>query len=59
MRPCKSWPRPGTKKLHRAAMTLPAEPCPLLMAIPESGEGKMRSAAAQFNVSKVRPALLG
>ena len=28
-RPWSSWPRPGMKKLHKAAITLPAEPRPI------------------------------
>lgn len=30
-RPCTNWPNPGHKKLHNAAITFPAEPCPSLM----------------------------
>ncbi|MFQ3192108.1 MAG: hypothetical protein ACI936_003259, partial [Paraglaciecola sp.] len=26
-RPCTNWPKPGIKKLHIAAKTLPPEPC--------------------------------
>ena len=30
-RPCTNWPSPGQRKLHNAAITFPAEPCPSLM----------------------------
>jgi hypothetical protein len=29
-RPCKSWPKPGMKKLHSAANTLPPDPGPAM-----------------------------
>src|SRR5438094_9373418 len=29
-RPCKSWPKPGMKKLHSAANTLPPDPGPAI-----------------------------
>lgn len=30
-RPCTNWPNPGHRKLHNAAITFPADPCPSLM----------------------------
>src|SRR5262245_8716541 len=35
--PCRSCPKPGMKKLARAAITLPADPCPAI-SIPLLGQ---------------------
>jgi hypothetical protein len=34
--PCARWPKPGKKKLASAAMTFPADPCPVLIKISKS-----------------------